>query len=236
MIPSDGTVVIDGIGAFDVDFTGVDPAIHSIHWYGTSGQVEYVYDPVTDTKNPNTDFTSLAPYQGYVDQAQAIINAALNPDIYYATIANYPWQGGFYPIGSEIVVSTPNTPQPPDTTNLQPPTLLSFQSLFWGGSSWVASPVDPALTLADAKTFLIRVVKTSAASLMSKQSRIYSTLELATSVDPASLLCADFPTTTLGNYQTTLANRVQQLTQTIQAATQLPNLYGIDPNVDPSPV
>jgi hypothetical protein len=235
MIPSDGSVVIDGAAALGVDFVGLNPEIHSIHWYGSSGQLEYVFNPATGVKPPNTDFTSLAPYQGYIDQAQAIIDAFENPDIYYATIDNYPWQGGFYPMGAEISVSTPNTPQPPNTTELQPPTLFSYQTLYWNGTWWVASPVNPFSTLSDAKEFLIKKVKESAASNSTTQSRIYSPLELVTSADPGALVCADYSSETLSSYQATQDSRVQGMITVINSASLVSEFYGFDPNVSPAP-
>jgi len=235
MIPSDGTVVIDGNVAVGVNFAGLDPEIHSISWYGSTGQLEFVFDPVTVTKRPNENFANLSAYQIYVDQAQAIINAQLNPIVYYATVDNYEWGVEVIPLGGEVIVSTPNTPQPPNTTNLEPPILQSYQSLFWNNTSWVASPVSPSITLSAAKTFLITETKVSGANHVSTQSRIYSPLQLATSVDPGALLCADYPSITLSDYQLTIDGRVTDLINLVNSASTLTDLYTFNPNVDPSP-
>lgn len=235
MIPVDGTVVIDGIAAFGVNFSGIDPTIHAIAWYGVLGEVEYVYNPLTREKPPNLQITSIAPYQDYVNQANEIIYAAQNPEIYYSTISDYAWQGNEFPLGSEIVVSTPNTPQPPNTTVNVPPTCETYQRLYWYGSAWVCSSIDPSLPLVTAKQDLITQMESEAAFHVNVQARIYSSLQLIEAADPGALLCADYPSYTLDAYQTSMNTQVANLTTVVNAATTAPQLYGFDPRINGNP-
>lgn len=236
MVPVDGTVVIDGYVAFGVNFTGIDPSIHAITWYDVFGELEFVYDPLTKVKPPNQDITSLAPYQSYVNQAQEIIYAAMNPQVYYSTINGLAGPNGEeLDLGQMLVVDTPNTPQPGNTTTVAPPACDVFQDLYYYGGAWVCSSFNPSLPLSQAKQVLSTEVKSYAASNCSFQSRIYSTLEMVTTPDPGSLPCADYSTVTLSSYQATMDTRSAEMVDSINAATTTNQLYSFDPRVDANP-
>jgi hypothetical protein len=50
-----------------VDLSTLDQAIHVVQWYGTVGEVEYIYDFVANTKKANERISSFADYQKFVD-------------------------------------------------------------------------------------------------------------------------------------------------------------------------
>lgn len=235
MIPVDATVVIDGVPAIGVDFTGIDPLIHAIQWYGDVGEVEYVTDYNGDPKPDNQEITSLAPYQSYVTQAQEIIYAAQNPQIFYSTSDSTEFQGESYPIGDPIVITTPNTPPPASTTSIIPPTPEDFQQLYWTGDSWVLSAFPISLSLLEAQANLTDQVEESAASNCNEQARIYSFYSLAVSADPGALTCADY-SDTLSEYQADQDAKVQSQINSIQAATTVADLYSFNPTVNPVPL
>jgi len=233
IIPEDGVVVLDGDAAFGVDMTGIPATVHAIQWKGTqsSGTVEYKVDPETGELPAPGTFSSASTYSAQTTEAQAIITAQQNPDTYYSTSDNNTFQGQTYNLGSAIVVTTPDTPQPPNTTTDVPPTPESFQQLYWFGDAWVVSSFDPSLSLSAAKTFLNLAVETSASSQGQNQARIYSTAQLFAAANVSVLPTADYSGTDLGEYQVLLDAEVASLEGTIAAATTTTSLYSFDPNV-----
>lgn len=234
MIPQDGSVVIDGVDAQGVNFSGLDPTISAIQWIDTFGWLEFYNDPATDIKPPNERITSLAPYQMYVMEAQTLISLSENPIVYYATVNGLLYGDDSYSFGAPIEITTPNTPQPANTTSLVPPTPEDFQQLWWYANNWVISPVDPTLDLLTAQQQLIKRAQQSAAMNVNIQSSIYSFLTLSVNPDPNSLPCADSPSTTLGTYQTLMDSRLGSKINSINAATQTSDLYYLDPSISPA--
>jgi len=75
--PVAGTVEI-GARSVAIDLSGFDPAIADVRWFGTAGLV--TYKEGGDEDGPAvTRITSAAPYQGFVDAAQAAITAEDTP-------------------------------------------------------------------------------------------------------------------------------------------------------------
>ena len=107
--------------------------------------------------------------------------------------------------------------------------------MYWYNNAWVVSSVDPTLSLASAKSALIADVNISAATAGTYQARAYSTVQLFDAADVSALDTADYFSVTLGDYQTYLDGQVVSLTATINAATTVPALYGVNPNVEPDP-
>jgi hypothetical protein len=234
MIPVDRSVVIDGYAAFGVDFTGIDPEIHAIAWYGSQGEVEYVWDPVANIKKPNETIYTLAPYQPYVSQAQAVIEAYTNPDFYYVTVADLVLGEDTFTLGQQIVIDTVDTPQPTGTTTIVPPTPEDFQQLYWFNDNWVISPVNPSFSLAKAKSTMIGYTRTSVAVNVNNQSRTYSDLNLLSAQDPAALMCADYSSVTLGDYQASQDGQAQSVIDQINSVSSVPQLYTLNPYIDPA--
>lgn len=61
IIPSDGTVIKDGVAYSGLSFALNDPNIHAVQWYDTEGEIELV-----DARGrvvENRDITDLSPYQ-----------------------------------------------------------------------------------------------------------------------------------------------------------------------------
>lgn len=237
IVPEDNVTVIDGVAALGVDMTGIAPDVHAIQWYGlrNSGTIEYKADPLTgELPTPGT-FTDPNTYATQVTEAEAIIQAANNPAVYYSTVSGLIFQGVEYPLGASIVIYTPNPVQPANTTTEIPPTPEDFQQLYWYNDAWVVSSVDPSFSVSEAKNTLNDAVETSAASQGALQARIYSPLQLATSVDPGALPTADYSGMDLSEYQTYLDGQVATQQATVNAATTTSELYDFNPAVDGNP-
>jgi hypothetical protein len=235
LIPVDSTVVIDDVAAFDVDFTGIDPSIHAVSWYGTQGVVQYIGNPITGEKPPNEVIDSLAPYQSYVSAAQAILYAQDNPVSYWSYVNDLVYQGETYGFGVEVIVTDVGWPQPAQTTPKVPTTPEDFQKLYWYNNNWIVSSFDPTLSLSAAKTYLIQAVQTSAAAAGAAQAAIYSPAQLFAAPSVGDLPTADYFGVTLAQYQTYLDSEVASQTATINAATSNVELYGFNPEVNPAP-
>lgn len=233
IIPEDDTVVLDGKVAFGVDMSTILPGIHAIQWYSIRGYglIEPDPDPLTGDLAVSTEYTDYSLFQDQIDEAEAIIFAYENPQIFHSTSDTNLYQGIVYDLGQEIVVSTPNTPQPDFTTSLVPPTPEVFQELYWYEDTWVLSGFDPSLTLSAAQNFLEAASKTSAATEVNDQSRVYSTVQLVSAVDITALLSADYPTVNLGDYQTYIDALLAAKILEINNATTTVSLYGFDPNI-----
>jgi hypothetical protein len=236
IIPSDGTVVIDGVAAFGVDMTGIPADVHAIQWYGlrSSGTIEYVVDPITGVLPPQGSFTDPTVYQTYTDEAEQLIYAANNPVTYYVTQNGLVYGDVTYGFGQAIVIDTPSPVQPTGTTADVPPTPQDFQTLYWYNDAWVISSFDPQLALADAQAFLVNVTKTSASEASAYQTRIYSPLQFSSEASPETLPTADYSGVDLGTYQAYLDGEVSATEALINAATTTEDLYGFNPAVDPT--
>jgi hypothetical protein len=66
IVVGDSIVSVDG-RSFRVDLTGLLlPEISAVHWYDTHGEIEF--KPAEDgTREPNTTFEDMAPYQPVLD-------------------------------------------------------------------------------------------------------------------------------------------------------------------------
>lgn len=245
IVPVDEVVNIDGFSAHGVDMGGIPSDIHSITWNGLSGlgTIEYKANALTGILPPPQFFTDPEIYLTQVNEAQAIIEAANNPITYYSTIDNNVYEGTVYRQGAAIVIYTPNTPQPSNTTTEVPPTgvfppfvpSVTHQDLYWYNNAWVVSSVDPSLSLANAKAYLTKKVRISGAEKAALQAGIHSILTLVTSSDPGNLLTADYAPLTLSDYQNYLDGEISLKLAVITGATQVSDLYNFDPNVDPNP-
>lgn len=238
LFPRDAAAQINTVLASNVDFTGIDPTIHCIQWYGDLGQgtIEYVDDPITGAKPQNDVITDIAPYMSYAEQAVAIINIAENPEVYYATSNGVLFGDVTYALGTMIEIGTLNTLPPPQSTQQVPPTPEDFQELWWyDDAAWVVSPFNPALTLTDAKNFLIEKVQVSGGEQADYQARIYSAYSLVASGDPGALPTADYYGIDLATYQTYIDGEIATMTATINAATNTAQLYSFDWRVEGNP-
>ena len=237
IVPDDGTVVIDGQAAQGVSMAGIPATVHAIVWKGAqgSGQIQYKQNPSTGVLPAPVSFSNANQYSAQTSEAEAIIYAANNPVTYYSTTPNNLFNGVTYELGQEIVIDTPATPQPSNTTTSVPPTPEDWQELYWYSSAWVISSVDPTLSLANAKSTLITATNASASSLGYNQARIYSYVQLFAAADVSILSTADHSGLTLGQYQTYLDGEVSGTTATINAATSVPQLYNVDPTINEYP-
>lgn len=231
LFPTVNDAQIDGYLAQGVDYTGIDPTIHCVQWYDTIGSIEYVEDPITGEKPQNTTIDSVDPYLPYVQNAQAIIDAYLNPQSFYITQNGTLFGGLTFYIGNEIFISTVDGQPPDSSTPDAPPTQEDWQTLYWYDDAWVVSPVDPSLTLTAAKLSLIATVQANAAQNVADQARIYSPVQLGTAADVTQLATADYAGVTLGDYQAQQDSEVSTMTAAINAASSVPDLYSFNPTV-----
>jgi len=237
ILPKFNTVIVDGETAAGVSMAGISPTVDNIIWLGlqTKGTICFEPNPVTGVLPAPGSFTNPNQYIAQVTEAQAIIFAANNPETYYSTANENVYEGVIYPIGTPIVIYTPDTPQPTETTTTVPPSPEAWELLYWYNSAWVVSSVDPTLTLAVAKSTLITEVNTSAAAAGADQARIYSPVQLFAAADVDTLATADYAGETLGTYQTFLDGQVFAKTATVNAATTVTQLYDFNPNVVSDP-
>ena len=233
VVPSDSLIIIDSQAARPIDFTGLDPLIHAIQWYGTSGWIEFVGDPVADTKPPNEYITSIAPYQTYIDQAIDIIYWQNNPEIYYCTLDGTVYGGNSFILGQQLVIDTPDQILPTTGfTQTAPPVVVeNYTVLYWYDNNWLISSVDPTLSLVDAKSYLIQELRVNSTIEANVQARAHSFVQLFGAADVNLLLAADYPTVTLGDYQTFLDGQVTTKTATINSAATVAELYDFDPTI-----
>jgi hypothetical protein len=236
LFPGTGDAQIDGYLAQDVDYVGIDPTIHCVQWYDTIGQIEYVGDVMTGAKPQNEDITDITPYLPYITSAQAIIDAYLNPQIFYSTSDSTLFNGSTVPLGNEIAITTVGGIPPATTTDLVPPTPEDFQTLYWfNDSEWVVSGVNPNLNLAAAQANLITQIQTSATEQADLQARIYSMYQLSIEASPGTLPTADYAGIDLDTYQAYIDGEVSAMTATVNAATTVPQLYSFDWRVEGDP-
>ena len=73
IVPADNIVNIDGNGINGVDLSFIDPSIHAVQWYGTSGLVEYKDVTLVNIikSTHQEEITDIAPFQMAIDAALA---------------------------------------------------------------------------------------------------------------------------------------------------------------------
>ncbi len=234
MVP-DSVVVIDGEIVSEVSMTGIDPGIHSVQWYDSAGWTEPVSDPMSEYKAPNTPITSLTPFMPQITYAQQVIDLRHNPEYYYSTADGVFSEGDEYGFSNAIQVLTPDFVPPVQSTQLIPPTPEDFQQLYWSGTAWVLSAFPISLGLADAQTNLTNQVYASGAAAVDNQVRIYSTYQLLTEASVGDLSTADYPGTSLSDYQTFIDGEMAPMLATISSATNVSDLYSFNPTVNNVP-
>lgn len=79
IIPSDGTVIVDGRGFIGLDLSAIDPQIHAVQWFGTHGAMELEPDDEYGRGCANIPITDLAFVQSALDAWQAAADAEDNP-------------------------------------------------------------------------------------------------------------------------------------------------------------
>lgn len=73
IVPADNIVTIDGNGINGVDLSFIDPTIHAVQWYGTTGSVEYKDVTLVNIikSTHQEEITDIAPFQMAIDAALA---------------------------------------------------------------------------------------------------------------------------------------------------------------------
>lgn len=242
MIPSDQSVVVDTQPAFGVDFTGIDPTIHAISWYDVEGVIEYIGNPITGEKPPNASFTDLTPYLGYISQANNIIQAYTNPQMFYATYDGATYGDSEFLIGEAFAYTEyPPLPAPPPGFTETPSVSATGEdvTLQWTGTSWVTAAFPYDWPLAKAQDYLDTLVNVNGSALINNQLRQYSLVDLLAAPDVTALVPTDtafnnYPSMSL--YIAAVDNEKLPLFATIASATIVEDLYGFSPGVPEPPV
>jgi hypothetical protein len=230
IIPSETVVVLDGVTASGVSMVGIPADVVAIQWYGlqTLGTIQYAADPVTGIIPDPGTFTDPDDYLAQTTEAEAIIDAAQNPVIYYFTEETV-YLGRTYFLGQSFLSISVGHPAPPNTTTDVPPVVVTGQTLYWYNSAWVVSSFDPNLALAAAKTSLIQTVTQDGAAAVTAELGLYSPVQQITAPDINVLDTATYPGTTIGDFQTYIDDVVASATATINAATSTEDLYVVNP-------
>ena len=161
IIPEDHSVVIDGQGTVGVNMDSVDPTIHAIQFDQVLGEghLERIPDPLTGVIPPLEPIYSIEPWQAQVDEAEEIIYCFNNPKTYYITVQPR--------LGKPVLVYDKGWPQPPDTTDQQPPAQPTSNCvLYWSGTGfvWSAFPID--LDLSEAQAYVCNSVDQTAYGIL----------------------------------------------------------------------
>ena len=191
-----------------------------------------IYGPIPFTASPTDTDTTYGPEiyaQAVAGDFGPVISYA--DSHWFSTIDNNPWDGGSTPIG--LILLSPTGAQPPDSTQLVPPTPATGQTLQWDGAAWVLASFDITLPLADAKSSLINTTNAAASAAVDAEVGLYSVVQLITAPDVNALESQTYPGTTLGEYQTYVNGLTATTVAEINAATTVPDLYPINPATIP---
>ena len=232
LIVPDNIVILDDF-VVELDLSELGADYSSIHWSGVekSGVIVHRPDPETGELKANEFFTDPSPWTKYADEADVLRQAILNPAVFYRTEPQVTG-GEDFPVGSPIVISTPNPVQPPNTTTFAPPAVEeSYQELFWYRDTWLVSSVDPTDEVNDAKTALISQAKENAAKNVNLQTRIYSAYQL-TVEDCSNLATADYPGYTVKQYHDYQQSQVDALISQVNKAKKIDDLFNVSPEIN----
>lgn len=78
IIPSDGTVIVDGEAYTGLDLTILDQSIHAVQWYGTQGEIEFK-DPSTGNMTGHSTITTIDQFQSVIELWQTAKQIATAP-------------------------------------------------------------------------------------------------------------------------------------------------------------
>lgn len=68
IVADDNLVIVDGVSAYGVDLSGLDPTVHAVQWDGARGDIEYRADPDTGDRKMNFCIVDETPYLVYVER------------------------------------------------------------------------------------------------------------------------------------------------------------------------
>ena len=189
------------------------------------------FDQITVTwDNPSL---GVIPFTAYNDGTDSYVTqiylAALAGD--YGPVVSYADSHRWYSTTNGVVVIDPTGtgPQPPNTTLLVPPTPAAGQTVQWNGSAWVLASFDITLPLPEAKFDLLNQTNTDSAAAVVVQLSAYSPVQQATAPDITLLNTLDYPGVNMGTYQTYVDDISAPVIATINSATNISELYPINP-------
>ena len=228
IIPTDVTVVIDGVGYNPVDMTGIPPTVHAIQWYGATNTGRIEYKPLPNGTIPAPG--SFSDPANYYNQTQA----CQDPLVCYSTSNSSTYGGNTYLLGSQLsIYQWPHPAIPSGFTTSAPPIVPSSpppaQTLYWDGSAWVVASFDPSLALPQAKSTLISTVTQDGATAVNNELGLYSNVQQIEAGSVLTLDALSYPGTTIGEYQTYVDGLVASSTATINAASSTAALYSFNP-------
>lgn len=235
-----GTALIHGILREDMDyssFPGME-RIHCIRFDETrsDGEIEFTEG---EPHLHNLLFTDPSPYADVFRYAKEAIEVAASPTCFYATRDNL--------IIGEVVynraetfgcVKYPRSTTPPaGFTSVAPEGELNdWQEWFWSGEVWVASPFPLTYVLSEGQQHMRKLLKNHYNELMNEQLREYNMWELSQDPNLENFTPADVEVhghQTMLSYDNHLRTQMDSLTQTIDSATDVAQLYNIDLTLQP---
>ena len=165
------------------------------------------------------------------DYSEVIFLAATAGD--YGPLVSYADSHRWYSTVDDFtlgaIIVSPTGVQPANTTLLVPPTPADGQTLQWSGSAWVLASFDITLSLPEAKFDLINQTNTDSAAAVVVQLSGYSPVQQATAPDITLLNTLDYPGVNMGEYQTYVDDISAPVIATINSATNISELYPINP-------
>jgi len=229
IVPTDATVVIDGVGYNPVDMTGIPLTVHAIQWYGATntGRIEYKQLPDGTIPAPG----SFSDPANYYNQTQA----CQDPLVCYSTSNSSTYGGNTYLLGSQLSIYQWPHPAIPSGFTASAPPIVPFspppaQTLYWYSSAWVVASFDPSLALPQAKSTLISTVTQDGATAVNNELGLYSNVQQIEAGSVLTLDALSYPGTTIGEYQTYVDGLVASSTATINAASSTTALYSFNPS------
>ena len=157
--PLASQVILDGSAAEGVSMAGVNPSIQTVQFntYSNSGVVGFLKN-ASGQIPPAEQIKSVAPWQAQITEAEEIIYCQQNPKTFYSTVD---------PVGSPVLSTAKDWPQPPNTTTEVPPAQPTSNTvLYWSGTEFVWSAFPYTDTLKQAKSYIVDAINSSAYSLL----------------------------------------------------------------------
>jgi hypothetical protein len=238
IFPDCKTSTVDGVlredGNYSVDVFSCLEDVHCLTIDEEAGKGEVCFIQIPNVAKPNLEITDFTPYQDVINYAKNLCDASLNPCVFYATHDGalvgedvYSKAEPFYCCKFPRRASAPT-----GFTSVAPEgELNTWQEWFWSGEAWVASPFPLTYVLSEGQAHMKKLLKTHYNELMNNQLREYNMWELSQDPNLENFTPADAEVhghQTMLSYDNHLRSQADSLTQTIDSATDVSQLYNID--------
>jgi len=213
--------------------------VHCLQVDEETGRGEVFYIQVPDGPyTPSLKITDFTPYRDAINYCKNLCDAAVNPCVFYATEDLVMNEIDYNKAEVFECCKFPRRTSPPaGFTDVAPVGALNtWQEWFWNGESWVASPFPLTYTLLEGQAHMKKLLKTHYNELMNDQLREYNMWELSQDPNLENFTPADAEVhghQTMLSYDNHLRAQMDSLTQTIDSATDVSQLYNIDLTLQP---